>query len=280
MRSDLKVIARAFWNLVAAADAVTVLDESLHADGSARARHQKPSRRGLIPPNDVLTAEAQLSRERMLRIEAAGVETWRKRRSSVSPAFHRERRSGPFCPTRHHRRPNASTISWPPLALNRSDRKALADRVAAPQRAATRQARQASHGRRWRRLRIMRAPIPHLSAEAGMGYVMGRQPELERRFSMRAHVGRDRRSCGEHAGRGGAAGRVRHELTLEIRQRLTGRPAAPPGRRRRHTIRVATEARRVVNERFAAGVATSTDVLDAQTDIVRGPRSHAGHRQA
>ena len=59
-------------------------------------------------------------------------------------------------------------------------------------------------------------------------------------------------------------------VTLEIRQRLTeidtSRAALAAAD---DTIRAATEARRVVNERFAAGVATSTDVLDAQTDIVR-----------
>jgi outer membrane protein len=33
-------------------------------------------------------------------------------------------------------------------------------------------------------------------------------------------------------------------------------------------VRAATEARRVVGERFSAGVATSTDVLDAQTDLL------------
>ena len=59
-------------------------------------------------------------------------------------------------------------------------------------------------------------------------------------------------------------------LALELRQRLTeietSRAAISAAD---DTIRAATEARRVVNERFAAGVATSTDVLDAQTDIVR-----------
>ena len=34
-------------------------------------------------------------------------------------------------------------------------------------------------------------------------------------------------------------------------------------------LRAATEARRVVGERFAAGVATSTDVLDAETDLLQ-----------
>jgi outer membrane protein TolC len=60
------------------------------------------------------------------------------------------------------------------------------------------------------------------------------------------------------------------QVALELRQRLTeietSRAALAAAD---DTIRAATEARRVVNERFAAGVATSTDVLDAQTDIVR-----------
>jgi outer membrane protein TolC len=34
-------------------------------------------------------------------------------------------------------------------------------------------------------------------------------------------------------------------------------------------VRAATEARRVVNERFAAGVATATDVLDAETALLQ-----------
>jgi outer membrane protein TolC len=60
------------------------------------------------------------------------------------------------------------------------------------------------------------------------------------------------------------------QLALEIRQRLSegtsGRAAvtAADG-----AIRSATEARRVVGERFAAGVATSTDVLDAQIVLLQ-----------
>ena len=34
-------------------------------------------------------------------------------------------------------------------------------------------------------------------------------------------------------------------------------------------IRAAQEAQRVVGERFTAGVATNTDVLDAQTDLLQ-----------
>ena len=59
-------------------------------------------------------------------------------------------------------------------------------------------------------------------------------------------------------------------LALEIRQRTLDLDstraqigAASEG------VRAATEARRVVQERFAAGVATSTDLLDAQVALLQ-----------
>ena len=49
-------------------------------------------------------------------------------------------------------------------------------------------------------------------------------------------------------------------------------------------VRSATEARRVVGERFAAGVATSTDVLDAEIAVLQAEldrtRALAGARLA
>jgi outer membrane protein len=59
-------------------------------------------------------------------------------------------------------------------------------------------------------------------------------------------------------------------LAVELRQRLNevtssraAIDAASDG------VRSATEARRVLGERFAAGVATSTDVLDAQVALLQ-----------
>ena len=57
---------------------------------------------------------------------------------------------------------------------------------------------------------------------------------------------------------------------MEVRQRVTeldsSRAAIDAAA---DAIRSATEARRVVGERFRAGVATSTDVLDAQVAILQ-----------
>ena len=59
-------------------------------------------------------------------------------------------------------------------------------------------------------------------------------------------------------------------LALEVRQRHV-RARLEPRRHRRgdDAVRSATEARRVLGERFAAGVATSTDVLDAQVALLQ-----------
>jgi outer membrane protein TolC len=60
------------------------------------------------------------------------------------------------------------------------------------------------------------------------------------------------------------------QIAFEVRQRqleldssLAAIPVANAG------VRAAVEARRVLGERFTAGVATSTEVLDAQTDVLQ-----------
>ena len=60
-------------------------------------------------------------------------------------------------------------------------------------------------------------------------------------------------------------------LAVEIRQRhqRARAPAAPPSTPPTTASAPPTEARRVVGERFAAGVATSTDVLDAQVALLQ-----------
>jgi outer membrane protein len=54
-----------------------------------------------------------------------------------------------------------------------------------------------------------------------------------------------------------------HQRTLDLDSAAAQITAAGEG------VRAATEARRVVQERFAAGVATSTDLLDAQVALLQ-----------
>ena len=58
-------------------------------------------------------------------------------------------------------------------------------------------------------------------------------------------------------------------LQLDIRQRLLDFESHQAGlAASSEAVAAAAEARRVIEQRFAAGVATSTDVLDAQLDLV------------
>jgi outer membrane protein TolC len=59
-------------------------------------------------------------------------------------------------------------------------------------------------------------------------------------------------------------------LAVEIRQRLSERVSSRAAiDAATDAVRSAAEARRVVGDRFAAGVATSTDVLDAQVALLQ-----------
>ena len=70
-RADLRVEAtRAFWALVTAADTQDVLARALETTADHVRVLREQLGQGLIPPNEVLTAEAQQSRQRLLAIEA------------------------------------------------------------------------------------------------------------------------------------------------------------------------------------------------------------------
>jgi outer membrane protein TolC len=59
-------------------------------------------------------------------------------------------------------------------------------------------------------------------------------------------------------------------LALDVRQRLSELESSRAELEAADlAVRAATEARRVVGERFNAGVATSTDVVDAQVVILQ-----------
>ena len=155
---------------------------------------------------------------------------------------------------------------------NRSDRKALADRVAAS--AARSDA--AGAGKR-----------PTVAVGGGFDYarpnprIFPRKPEWNTSWDASLNVsvpifdgGRTSAETAEAAANTRAAEARLAEfdtmITLEIRQRLTeietSRAAVAAAD---DTIRAATEARRVVGDRFSAGVATSTDVLDAQVALLQ-----------
>jgi len=64
-------------------------------------------------------------------------------------------------------------------------------------------------------------------------------------------------------------------LEVEVRQRVSEVEAARAAiAASEDGVRAATEGRRVAGERFAAGVATSTDTLDAQVALLQAGLDH------
>jgi outer membrane protein TolC len=70
-QADLRLeVARAFWAVVTARAAVDVLDQGVARSQANVADVRQRFMAGLVPPNEVASAEAQESRARMLAIEA------------------------------------------------------------------------------------------------------------------------------------------------------------------------------------------------------------------
>src|SRR6185436_9969472 len=71
-RADLRLeITRAFYAVLTARDTEDVLRRSLDAAGAHLRDVRSRLASGLIPPNDVSSAEAQVSHERVLAVEAS-----------------------------------------------------------------------------------------------------------------------------------------------------------------------------------------------------------------
>ncbi len=273
-RADLRLeVTRAYWNLLTAVETVRVVDESLARTRAhlVEARNQLDA--GLVAPNDVLTVEAQESRQRMLGIQARAnrdvAEAELGRLVGVSPGT-------PVQPVTALEAPGAEHTDLASLVevarQSRPERAALLKRV----EAATDREKAAAAGMR-----------PTVGVVAGLDYAQP-NPRLFPRSAVWAESwdaginvnwplfdgGRGRAEVAEAAALARAAqARVAEfdaVLAVELRQRLSeiesGRAAiAAAG----DALRAATEARRVAGERFAAGVAPSTDVLDAQVAVLQ-----------
>ena len=273
-RRDLALeIARAYWALVSASASVSVVEESVRrVDAHLQdVRNQLAS--GLVPPNDVLTVETQESRQRMLAIQARGnrdvAAAELARLVGIAPGTAIEAAADLEPPPPE---PIAIEALVDAAKQQRPERAALVKRV----EAAAERSRAAAAGLK-----------PTMAVGGGVDYARPNPRIFPRearwRTSWDASVnanwplfdgGRARAEAAE----AGALARAVQErladldaaLAVEIRQRVTeldsSRAAIDAAA---DAIRSATEARRVVGERFRAGVATSTDVLDAQVAILQ-----------
>jgi outer membrane protein TolC len=273
-RADLRLeVTRAFWALVSAREAEQVLARSLESItsyvGDLRARLDQ----GLIPPNELLSAEAQQSRERLVSIEAANAR-------GIAEADLRRLlgRSGaaPIEPAARLEPPQAAPTDVERLIADavaaRPERRALADRVDAA-RARTDAAKAGLR--------------PQVGVNGGYDYArpntrhFPRADRWDDSWDVSVNVswslwdgGRTQAERAETAAQARAAearlADFDRQVAFEVRQRqlelassLAAITTSADG------VRAAAEARRVVGERFTAGVVTNTEVLDAQTALLQ-----------
>jgi outer membrane protein TolC len=273
-RSDLRLeVARAFWALVTARETEQVVAGSVRSMDAHVADLRTRLDQGLIPPNEVLSAEAQQSRARLLAIEASNTR-------AVAEADLRRllgvEGEGTIEPVATLAR--APAVSEPAAVLielarkQRPERRALEGRVGAFDA----RAMAAASGAR-----------PQVGVAGGYDYarpnprIFPRIGEWRDSWDVSVNIswllwdaGRRRAEYAEAlAGARGAQSRVAdfdRQVAFEVRQRWleldssgAAIAAAEDG------LRSATEASRVVEERFTAGVAINTEVLDAQLAVLQ-----------
>jgi len=263
---------RAFWAVIVATESQRVLDEAL----AQTAEHVRDVRNrfqaGFLPPNDVLTAEAQEARERVLSIQARAsrevAEADLARRIGVAPGSR-------IMPVATFEPP---TVTTPLDALVAEARQRRPERQALDQRIAAAEQRQ-------RAAEV--GMYPTIAVGGGVDYarpnpkIFPRTGIWQDAWDASVNVnwplfdgGRTRSETAEAAA-GVRALRARLAeldslIALDIRQRLSELEASRAALDAAEIgLRAATEARRVVAERFAAGVAESIDVVDAEVAILQ-----------
>ena len=291
-QADLKLeIVRAYWAAATAREAERVLEES-----SARAEAQLNDARqrfnvGLIPPNEVSSLEAQRSRERAQLIEAGNI------RESALVDLRRLIGAAPETVIDLSERLDESVVSQSEAssvdALITSALAARSERRALERRIESAEARQQA---------VLATAKPTVSAFGDLDYanpnprIFPRQGKWQRTWDLGVSAswnffdfGRVRAQAAEAsavvlATRARLA-EVDQLVSADVRQRLldldSSRAVVVAAS---DAVKSAAEARRVVTDRFAAGVATSTDVLVAQVALLESElartRALAGVRLA
>lgn len=289
-RADLRLeITRAFWAAVTAAETEAVLRRSLDAVAAHVRDVRSRLAAGLVPPNEVASAEAQASHQRLLALEAANQRAIAEAdlarltgRDAVIVTVPPAGPAGAGAPA------ISATASLVAEALKtRAERQALEQRVAsADARAAAASA----------------AARPQISLGGGYDYarpnprIFPRSEDWKPAWDASVNVSwtlwDGGRRAAEHGEAMAAAAALRTRVTefdrqvtfdvrartLELESSREAVVAAEDG------LRAATEAERVVGERFKAGVLTSTEVLDALVARLRAEldrtRAIAGVRLA
>jgi outer membrane protein TolC len=273
-RADLKLeISRAYWALVTAIESERVVNESVSQLGAHLRDVRNQFGAGLVPPNDVSSVEAQESRQRMLSVQARAAHDIAEAdlaRLIDAPLDAVIRPAPSLTPPAPDLTPVAGLVEEARAA--RAERAALVKRMSAV---------------RERLLAAEATGRPAVTFNGGIDYarpnprIFPRQPAWLESWDASVNLswpvldgGRARADVAEAAAGVRAAEQRLAEfdstLAVEVRQRAreleADLAAIAAGDA---AVRSAGEARRALGDRFAAGVATSTDVLDAQVALLQ-----------
>ena len=273
-RADLRLeVSRAFWAVVTGRAAVTVLEQALVRAEANVADARARLNAGLVPPNEVATAEARAARQRMLLVEA------RNLRDVSAADLARLVGAAPGQEVEPQAvledaaaAPAAREVLAAEARQQRAERTVLGLRVdlASANRAAAEATRR-----------------PQLAVTGGVDYarpnprIFPRADRWDDSWDAGVSVnwslwdgGRAAADAAQATFQGEAARQRLLEfdsgLSVEVTQRsleiASGQAAVAAAD---EGVRAATEARRVVGERFSAGVIAQSEVLDADLDLLQ-----------
>jgi outer membrane protein TolC len=291
LRADLRLeVTRAFWAAVTARETEHVVSRAVQRMAAHVADLGVRLGQGLIPPNEVTSAEAQRSRQQLLAIEARNrrrVADADLRRliggsGDLAPAADLGTATflkGPTTPPRENARENT------PVPANK--RAVPENEVAVPERAELRGLQQRLEAAELREQGVRGTSKPQIAAVAGLDYarpnprIFPRAARWEDSWDVGVNVswtlwdGGRRRAAQAEASAATRAVQARiseleRQIAFEVQQRelelessRAAISAAEDG------VGSALETQRVLGERYRAGVATSTDVLDAEIALLQ-----------
>lgn len=269
-------ITQAYWSLVVARETVLVIDQSLLRTDACVRDVQARLDVGLVSPHEVLTAQAQRARHQVQRIQAAHAASAAERelaRLIGAPG----QAIDPVSPVSQAPRDLEALTSKPAAEVLTLAREARAERGAFTARqSAFRAAAEAAIAA----TRPQVAAIAALEPSRPNNRFVPRQDEWRTSWDVGVTVTWSLWDGGRaKADRAVAEAQVRalgHRLdefddrvAVDVQTRLfdieAGRAAIAASD---EAVAAAAEAHRVLRERYAAGVATSTDVLDAQVALL------------
>jgi outer membrane protein TolC len=263
--ADLRLeIAQAYWTLVTARETVKVIDQSLQRTDAWVRDVQARLDVGLVSPHEVLTAKAQRARHQVQRIQASHAASTAERELARLIGMP-DQTLDPVSPVDQ---PSAQAMDATGV---RSERIAFTERQSAFRSAAA---------------AAMAARRPQVAAIAGLeparpnNRFVPRQDEWRTSWDLGVSVtwslwdgGRARADRAAAQAQAQAIGHRLKEFDARVAvdvqtRRLDIETAVASIAASDEAVAAATEAHRVLQERYAAGVATSTEVLDAQVALL------------